>query len=96
MVSSDKESGGMLDINDMFRKAYNLLKEDGLIGIYLAKETELIIVCYGGNPDERYYGLRTVSVEKETGKCEWFDINVRREELKCSKDIGIPPEFINK
>lgn len=85
-----------LDINYMFRRAYNLLKEDGLVGIYLAKETELIVVFYGGNPDECYYGLRTVSIDKETGKCEWFDINMRRGELKGSKDIEIPSEFINK
>ena len=80
----------------MYKKAYELLKTDNLHGIYKAIDVGNFYVFYGGNPDETYYGIRTVSVDKESGKVDWFDTNANRDMLKNSKDIDVPKEYMYK
>ena len=55
----------------LFEIAYEFLKKEHLIGLYLAYDIGTSIVCFGGNPEEPYYGCRSVSVDKKTGNCEW-------------------------
>lgn len=45
-------------------KAYAMLKKDNFVGFYLVVDIGDMWVFFGGNPDETYYGVRTVSVEK--------------------------------
>lgn len=80
----------------IYKKAYEFLKTDGFHGIYKAQDIGNSFVFYGGNPNEAYYGIRTVSVDKETGKIDWFDANANIDMLKNSKDIDIPKEYMYK
>lgn len=54
------------------KSAYDLLKEDGFIGFYRVVDIGYGWVFFGGNPQDVYYGVRTVIVNKETDACEWF------------------------
>ena len=82
-----------MEFEIMFKTAYDILKKEGFEGIYLARETDSMIVFYGGDPDIRFYGLRTVFVDKKTGEGGWFDINHRRDEMTGSKNVEIPKEY---
>ena len=76
--------------------AYDLLKEDDLVGIYLIKDIGDSFVFYGGNPKQAYYGLRTVSVNKKTGDAKWCNSNLDYELLEKGIEIGIPSEYMYK
>ena len=90
------KEGDIMNVELACEKAYELLRTDNLRGIYKAKDVGNSYVFYGGNPNEIYYGIRTVSVDKETGRVDWFDINANREVMKNSKDIDIPKEYMYK
>lgn len=83
-----------MKFEELCEKAYNLLLEDGFKGFYLIKELSDKYVFYGGDPDVAYYGLRTVYADKKTGEVKWFDINQHRKEIKESKEIKVPKEYI--
>ncbi len=72
-------------------KAYAMLKKDNFVGFYLVVDIGDMWVFFGGNPDETYYGVRTVSVEKTTGKCEWF--MAQYEENNDKIENGMKVEF---
>lgn len=90
------KEGDIMEMESIYRKAYELLKTDDIIGIYKAKDIGDSVVFYGGNPDEAYYGIRTVLANKKTGDVDWFDINTNRDMLKNSKEIDIPSEYMYK
>lgn len=90
------KEGDVMKIELIYKKAYELLKTDNLHGIYKAKDLGNFFLFYGGNPNETYYGIRTVSVDKKTGQADWFDINANRDIIKNSKDIDIPEEYMYK
>ena len=69
-------------------KAYAMLKKDNFVGFYLVVDIGDMWVFFGGNPDETYYG---VSVEKTTGKCEWF--MAQYEENNDKIENGMKVEF---
>lgn len=86
----------MLKIEEMCKIAYNLLEEDGLHGIYLIKDIGDSLVFYGGNPQEVYYGIRTVSVDKQTGESKWFNCNEFEELIHAGKELSVPNEYLYK
>lgn len=59
------------------KSAYDLLKEDGFIGFYRVVDIGYGWVFFGGNPQDVYYGVRTVIVNKETDACEWFALKIQ-------------------
>lgn len=82
-----------MSMEEMYKKAYDFLLSEGFHGIYMIKDVGDSLVFYGGNPNEVYYGIRTASVNKETGKVEWFDSNANRAVLKQGKELDIPEEY---
>lgn len=82
-----------MDNLNLFKIAYEFLKKNNFNGIYLVKDIGDSLVFYGGNPDETYYGIRTISVNKENQNVEWFDSNVNRNILNDYKEIDIPNEY---
>jgi hypothetical protein len=90
-----KESD-LMKLNEMCEIAYKMLAEDELEGIYLIKDVGDSLVFFGGNPDEEYYGIRTVSVNKETGMCKWFEAHYNLEILKAAKVLNVPERYMYK
>ena len=85
--------------NNLFKIAYDFLKKEQLIGLYLANDIGDKIVCFGGNPDQQYYGCRAASVDKKSGRVEWFitETNENNEKmLENAVEICIPLEYISK
>jgi len=85
--------------NDLFKIAYDFLKNEQLEGLYLAYDTEDKLICFGGNPDEPYYGCRSVVVSKEDGSCKWFVIGIDEEKEKIldeAEEVAIPSEYTYK
>lgn len=52
--------------------AYDYLQENGFIGLYLAVDIGDAWMFGGGKPDEVFYGVRTVTVDKQNGNINWF------------------------
>lgn len=84
-----------MEIN-LFKISYDFLKKEKLIGLYLAYDIGDRIVCFGGNPEEPYYGCRSVSVDKKTGSCEWFVESDEENDkiLDKSVEINIPQKYV--
>ena len=84
-----------MKFEDACKRAYDLLKEDDFIGFYLVVDIGSRWVFFGGDPNEAYYGVRTVSVEKETGKCEWFIVGRDENDKLLSEGtkVDFPIEF---
>lgn len=80
---------------NLFKIAYNFLKNENLAGLYLAYDTGDMVVCFGGNPEDPYYGCRSVAVDKKTGNCEWFVESDEKNDrvLDESVEIDIPQEY---
>ncbi len=57
----------MMKFETACKTAYDMLKSDNFVGFYLVVDIGDRWVFFGGNPDEVYYGVRTVSVEKDSG-----------------------------
>ena len=75
--------------------AYELLKEDDFIGFFMVVDIGNKWVFFGGDPNKAYYGVRTVSVEKGTGKCDWFIVERGENDKLLSEGLKIdfPEEF---
>ena len=82
--------------NQLFKTAYEFLKNEQLEGLYLAYDAVDKLICFGGNPSEAYYGCRSVVVSKENGSCAWFVIGVDEEKEKIleeAKIVVIPSKY---
>lgn len=85
-----------MKINELCKIAYDFLKTDELVGIYKIKDDGECLVCFGGNPNEVIYGVRTVSVNKTTGECEWCPIQFEIKRIRELPEIDVPNEFSYK
>lgn len=85
-----------MDMDIIFKKAYDFLKKNDFCGIYKSIDIGELYIFFGGNPKETYYGIRTVSVEKNTGHIDWFDSNINRKKIKNGKEIDVPQEYKTK
>lgn len=82
--------------NELFKIAFEFLKKEQLIGLYLAYDIGEKIVFFGGNPDEPYYGCRSVAVNKKSKQCNWFIIETNEDNEKIldnAEEIKIPEEY---
>lgn len=85
-----------MEIRKLVKKAYDFLKKNNFIGIYLIFDIGGCIVCFGGNPDIPFYGCRSVAVDKKTGECKWFIETDEDNETKLNNavEIEVPREYI--
>ena len=81
----------MMKFETACKTAYDTLKSDNFLGVYLVVDIGDRWVFFGGNPNEVYYGVRTVSVEKDSGKCAWF--MAQSEENNDKLERGIEVDF---
>ena len=83
--------------NNLFKIAYDFLKNEQLKGIYLAFDAEDKLICFGGNPCEPNYGCRSVAINKKDGKCTWFVLGIDDKEkekmLDEKKMVSVPSEY---
>lgn len=85
--------------NDLFKIAYDFLKEDQLIGLYLAYDIGDKLVCFGGNPNESYYGCRSVAIDRKSKKIEWFIIEMNEtneKRLEDAAEVEVPIQYAYK
>lgn len=86
-----------MEKDKLFKIAYDFLNKENLCGLYLAYDIGNRIVCFGGNPNNPYYGCRSVGVDKNTGNCEWFIVEADEGNEKIldeSVEIDIPQEYV--
>ena len=81
---------------DTCKIAYDFLLSNDFQGIYKFIDIGDLHVFFGGNPDETYYGIRTVSVDKKTGYVDLYNSYENKEILKNGKEIDIPKEYMYK
>jgi hypothetical protein len=82
-----------MNLNEMCKNACKLLEEDGFHGLYLILDIGDSLVFYGGNPEEVYYGVRSVSVHKETGETNWYAAHQHEDVVDNATEIDVPKEF---
>ena len=84
-----------MKLMELFKIAYDFLKNENFDGLYLAYDIGDRIVCFGGNPNEAFYGCRSVSVNKKNGECKWFiENNDENEQLLDNADeVEISKEY---
>lgn len=85
-----------MNLNEMCQSACKLLEEDGFYGLYMILDIGDSLVFYGGDPKDVYYGVRSVSVHKDTGKTDWFAPYQHEEAIKSANKINVPNEFMYK
>ncbi len=84
--------------NELIKRAYEFLKSKNLVGIYKLSDIGNSIVAFGGDPNSKMYGCRSVEVNKDTGEVKlfasWFPSNT--ELLDNALDIEIPEKYLYK
>lgn len=84
--------------NELIKRAYEFLKSNNLDGIYKLSDIGNSIVAFGGNPNSKIYGCRSVEVNKDTGETKlfaaWFPSNMKL--LDNALDIEIPENYLYK
>ena len=74
-----------------------VLKKDGFIGVFLIKDMGDSLIFYGGDPNEDYYGVRTVIVDKKSGEVGWYSIDLdNMNMIDKSPEIEVPSEYLYK
>lgn len=83
---------------ELIEIAYNRLIEKGLIGIYSVYDIGNSIVAFGGNPNEKIYGCRSVEVNKVSGEVKMFSSLLQENEdlLDAASNNEIPDEYMYK
>lgn len=82
--------------NRLIKIAYEFFEKNSLFGIYKISDIGDRIVAFGGDPNRKIYGCRSVEVNKITGEvkmfCSWLPENEKL--LDNSFDITIPKEYL--
>ncbi len=82
--------------NELIKKAYEYFKESAICGLYGVYDIGDCIVAFGGNPNKKIYGCRSIEVNKISREMKlfasWMDENIKL--LNDAKVLDIPEEYI--
>lgn len=83
---------------ELIKRAYDYFENGAMHGLYAVYDIGDSIVAFGGNPNSKIYGCRSVEVNKDTGEVKlfasWFPSNT--ELLDNALDIEIPEKYLYK
>ena len=84
--------------NELIKRAYEFLKNNNLVGIYKLSDIGNSIVAFGGDPNKKLYGCRSVRINKITGESELFGAWLPENEILLDNaiDIPVPKEYLYK
>ena len=84
--------------NELIKKAYEYFEKGSLRGLYAVYDIGDCIVAFGGNPNIKIYGCRSIEVNKISGDIKLFAswMNNNEELLENGIALDIPEEYIYK
>ena len=82
--------------NELIKKAYEHFEKDSMRGLYAVYDIGDRIVAFGGNPDKKIYGCRSIEVNKISGEIKLFAswMNENEKLLDDAIVLNIPEEYL--
>ncbi len=82
--------------NELIKKAYEYFEKSAMCGLYAVYDIGDCIVAFGGNPNKKIYGCRSIEVNKISGEVKlfasWLPVNEKL--LDNASEIKIPDEYL--